>query len=742
MGERVIAPVRSLGPRARLLVLLTALAVVGLVGLIASRAPVQATSGKNPYVAPKAHDSNPKKHVFETSLTARTAKVDIGNGVTAHAQTFNGAIPGPIFHLNVGDTVIVHFKNKLSKPTGIHWHGIEVPNESDGTPFTQNMVDPGHNFLYEFKVNRPGLFWYHPHHHSSTNQVFKGLYGMIVVKDPNEKKLQKSRTLPGKQNTKVMVLSDMTVCKSQGSNDDPTFDPSLPWVGGGALPAQGPPTAKNLCEGPSIPGPQGGPYPIDENGALRAAFKSGDLPNIQPAAAAGAASGKVNEGQTVLTNGMNVGGRAGSPSAPGALASGAKTLKVNPGQGIRLQLLNASPVRYMRLRLTSPSGTLIPLVRVGGEGGLLNYAVQEGGLQGGFDTKYDAGEILLPPGTRADVVAAIPASPTNGVLTMWTEDYERTGMGYSNIPTVPVAHFKLSGNPIPQPFTITGGSGDPGFPPAGTKLRAKTGHPVQPLGAPTNTLLIPANFTPPQPLGTSDPNIRLTQNAQTDLGIDNVFGTHDVGGDYKLAPHLGSSRYTFPGARLQLSVQNQTGANHPFHLHGFSIQPLTLTKPASPTYTWRYPEFRDNVDVPPGYTLTFRMEVSNRKMMDGKTGGGAYGRWLLHCHIFFHATDGMLSELVVLGDVDGNERPNVDVKDYELSVKAGKKVKLKGAMGDPNGDLMTLKSSIGHVKQTGSGTFTWKYHTSHSDRSQIVYVTAKDPDGLRGQTAFQLNVKH
>ena len=52
----------------------------------------------------------------------------------------------------------------------------------------------------------------------------------------------------------------------------------------------------------------------------------------------------------------------------------------------------------------------MPLVRVGSEGGLLNRAVLEGGLQGTYDTEYDAGEILLPPGSRADVVAAIPST--------------------------------------------------------------------------------------------------------------------------------------------------------------------------------------------------------------------------------------------------------------------------------------------------------------------------------------------
>ena len=96
----------------------------------------------------------------------------------------------------MGDTVIVHFENHLDHPTGIHWHGIELDNASDGTPLTQNQVPPSGTFLYKFKVTRPGIYWYHPHHHSSTNQVFKGLYGTIIVTDPNEAALQATGVLP------------------------------------------------------------------------------------------------------------------------------------------------------------------------------------------------------------------------------------------------------------------------------------------------------------------------------------------------------------------------------------------------------------------------------------------------------------------------------------------------------------------------------------------------------------------
>ena len=115
-----------------------------------------------------------------------------------------------------------------------------------------------------------------------------------------------------------------------------------------------------------------------------------------------------------------------------------------------------------------------------------------------------------------------------------------------------------------------------------------------------------------------------------------------------------SARYAKLGDVLQLTVTNMTGAHHPFHLHGFSIQPISLTDTMAgpppppnssdaspgigPPYTFPYHEFRDNIDVPAGYTLTFRVRLDDRPQMDGVTLGGGLGRWVFHCHIFFHAS--------------------------------------------------------------------------------------------------------
>jgi FtsP/CotA-like multicopper oxidase with cupredoxin domain len=86
----------------------------------------------------------------------------------------------------VGDRLIVHFINNLPKPTTVHWHGLRIPIQMDGVPgHSQPEVGTGGTFTYDFVVPDAGLFWYHPHVMSAT-QVGYGLYGALLVEDPND----------------------------------------------------------------------------------------------------------------------------------------------------------------------------------------------------------------------------------------------------------------------------------------------------------------------------------------------------------------------------------------------------------------------------------------------------------------------------------------------------------------------------------------------------------------------------
>ena len=66
-----------------------------------------------------------------------------------------------------------------------------------------------------------------------------------------------------------------------------------------------------------------------------------------------------------------------------------------------------------------------------GQGGLLDAVRVEGGIQGSLNTLYKPGEILLPVAAREDVVFVVPEGENGDIVTLWTLDYPRIGMGPS-----------------------------------------------------------------------------------------------------------------------------------------------------------------------------------------------------------------------------------------------------------------------------------------------------------------------
>ena len=132
-----------------------------------------------------------------------------------------------------------------------------------------------------------------------------------------------------------------------------------------------------------------------------------------------------------------------------------------------------------------------------------------------------------------DVVAAIPAAAT-GVLTMWTQDFEpRRAAGFSNIPTVPVAHFNVVGSP-PAVYTIAERH---------AAARIDSGARQSRRSAPaTATLLDPAAFVPAKP-GLPSQDIQLTNSGEPARRQRLIQGHHDFPGAYTAVPHEGSARY-------------------------------------------------------------------------------------------------------------------------------------------------------------------------------------------------------
>jgi len=155
--------------------------------------------------------------VVEMTLTAAPARLSLVPGTVSDVYAYNGRVPGPTLVVREGDRVIIHFHNALPEPSTVHWHGVHVPADADGSPF--DPIPPGGSKDYVFTVapGSAGTYWYHPHPDGRSGyQIAKGLYGAIIVRDPHD-------PLPASLPEKVLVLSDNRVLPD-GSLDLPDAD--------------------------------------------------------------------------------------------------------------------------------------------------------------------------------------------------------------------------------------------------------------------------------------------------------------------------------------------------------------------------------------------------------------------------------------------------------------------------------------------------------------------------------------
>lgn len=165
------------------------------------------------FTPPLLQNISSKPHTVEVNLVAAPTRLSLIPGKTSDVFAYNGQIPGPTLEAHEGDKVIIHFVNKLPEPTTIHWHGVHLPANQDGSPFNPIPAGKSHDYIFTVAPGSAGTYWYHPHLDQRTGiQIEKGLYGAFIVR-PAVDPLQ---GVP----EKLLILSDNRF-RDDGSIDFP-----------------------------------------------------------------------------------------------------------------------------------------------------------------------------------------------------------------------------------------------------------------------------------------------------------------------------------------------------------------------------------------------------------------------------------------------------------------------------------------------------------------------------------------
>ncbi|XP_044271354.1 laccase-2-like [Tribolium madens] len=114
------------------------------------------------------------------------------NDTSSEVITVNGQSPGPAIQICQNDILVVDVVNKMpGHSVTVHWRG--QPNTEapfmDGVPLvTQCPILSYTTFQYKFRVSAPGTHLYQAF---SDNELHRGLFGALIVRQPEKTDLQR-----------------------------------------------------------------------------------------------------------------------------------------------------------------------------------------------------------------------------------------------------------------------------------------------------------------------------------------------------------------------------------------------------------------------------------------------------------------------------------------------------------------------------------------------------------------------
>lgn len=117
------------------------------------------------------------------TVNLKVQDIDLGGPIVS-TPVYNSQVPAPAFRAKVGDVIEATINNQLSTPTNVHWHGLNIRNDADGSGTVDPPVPSGQSQKLAFTVPDAGTYWVHPHFFHDTDM---GMYAPFIIDDPHER---------------------------------------------------------------------------------------------------------------------------------------------------------------------------------------------------------------------------------------------------------------------------------------------------------------------------------------------------------------------------------------------------------------------------------------------------------------------------------------------------------------------------------------------------------------------------
>jgi FtsP/CotA-like multicopper oxidase with cupredoxin domain len=136
----------------------------------------------------------------DATLHISAVEVEIAPRRVMKTTGYNGSAPGPVLRFREGQAVTIDVFNETPNPELVHWHGLFIPSEVDGSAEEGTPLIPAHGFQRYTFVPRPsGTRWYHSHVSAGRNlkrATYTGQFGFLYI-DPKEE--------PGRYDAEVFL---------------------------------------------------------------------------------------------------------------------------------------------------------------------------------------------------------------------------------------------------------------------------------------------------------------------------------------------------------------------------------------------------------------------------------------------------------------------------------------------------------------------------------------------------------
>ncbi|HKN25648.1 MAG TPA: multicopper oxidase domain-containing protein [Candidatus Acidoferrum sp.] len=130
---------------------------------------------------------NPKADV---TIRISPVELEIAPGKIIKTTGYNGSAPGPVLRLREGQPVTIEVLNDTKIPELVHWHGLFVPSEVDGSAEEGTpTVPPGGMRRYSFVPRPSGTRWYHSHISAGRDMkraTYTGQFGFLYIEPKDD----------------------------------------------------------------------------------------------------------------------------------------------------------------------------------------------------------------------------------------------------------------------------------------------------------------------------------------------------------------------------------------------------------------------------------------------------------------------------------------------------------------------------------------------------------------------------